>query len=113
MISVHNRRLVARAEWLGIFLEALLIYDDAGFETWVRRRRDDGQPMMEFPLTKVVAATKCRRAQGALRPSQMKRLKMVESHFLILVEGRMRAGRLEPQNLKLIGKRKKKIRSAK
>ena len=39
--------------------------------------------------------------------------KWVGSHFLILVEGRMRAGWLEPQNLKLIGKRKKKIRSAK
>ena len=56
----HIRRLVARAEWLGIFLEALLIYDDAGFETWERRRREDGQPMMEFPLTKDTDGTKCR-----------------------------------------------------
>ena len=30
-------------EWWGIFLKVLIVYDDAGFETWERERREDGQ----------------------------------------------------------------------
>ena len=33
----------SRAEWRGIFLKALVVYDDAGFETWEGRRRRDGR----------------------------------------------------------------------
>jgi len=53
-----------RKRWRGIFLEALLFHDDAGFETWEEGRRGVGQFADDWmsPLPRPPYGTKCRMA---------------------------------------------------